>query len=159
MTPVKRSKTVDSQPWWRGPTDSFSLFPNTITVSRFAETRARHKPEGIHSQSGRRLRRVGRSIRRRAHDPEFGAGAAGAGTGHDFLGRLFRYRGEAFRPRFWQNYRSGLRRTRGQLSERTCLDVARLALCARKYLSGVSLSFALLLFLVGSLIDFWDGPW
>src|SRR5204862_151731 len=71
---------------------------------RFAETRARHKPEAIHSQSGRRLRRVSRSIRRRAYDPEFGAGAAGAGTGHDFLGRLFRYRREAFRSRFWQNY-------------------------------------------------------
>ncbi len=57
-------------------------------------------------------------------DPRSRAGAAGAGTGHDFLGRLFRYRGEAFRSRFWQNYRSGLRRTRRQISERTCLDVA-----------------------------------
>src|SRR5437870_9268551 len=84
-----------------------------------------HKAVGI-------LRRVRRSIRRRAHDPEFGAGAAGAGTGHDFLGRLFRYRGEAFRFRFWQNYRSGLRRTRGQISERTCLDVASASARARE---------------------------
>src|SRR6266581_3249051 len=90
-----------------------------------------HKAVGI-------LRRVRRSIRRRAHDPEFGAGAAGAGTGHDFLGRLFRYRGEAFRSRFWQNYRSGLRRTRGQISERTSLDVARTAVRTRKFPSQLS---------------------
>jgi hypothetical protein len=38
------------------------------------------------------------------------------------------------------------------------LDGAGLALCARKYLSGVSPSFALSLFMVGSLIDVWDGP-
>src|SRR5947208_13295398 len=94
-----------------------------------------HKAVGI-------LRRVRRSIRRRAHDPEFGAGAAGAGTGHDFLGRLFRYRGEALRSRFWQNYRSGLRRTRGEVSKRACVDVACTSARARKSSGGVNWSRA-----------------
>src|SRR5882724_12194350 len=42
----------------------------------------------------------------------------------DGLILVVRYRGEAFRSRFWQNYRSGLPQTGGQISERTCLDVA-----------------------------------
>ena len=36
------------------------------------------------------------------------------------------------------------------------MDGAGLALCARKYLSGISPSFALLLLMVGSLFDVWD---
>src|SRR5207244_13439300 len=38
----------------------------------------------------------------------------------------------AFQSRFWQNYRSGLRRTREQISERTCLDVASASARARE---------------------------
>src|SRR6266705_2741334 len=69
MTPVKRSKTVDSQPWWRG---------------------------------------------------------------------------EALRSRFWQNYRSGLRRTRGQISERTCLDVASASARARESSGSLAASLCAL---------------
>ena len=92
---------------------------------RPAEACARHKPEGIHSQSGRRLWRVGWSVRRRAHDPEFAAGAARTRPGHDFLGCLFRHSRKAFRSSDRQDHRSSLHRSRGEIPKRTCLDGAR----------------------------------
>ena len=51
-----------------------------------AQARARFQPEGIHPQSGRRLRRFGRAFWWRAHDSESVARAARAGPSYNLLG-------------------------------------------------------------------------
>src|SRR5262249_29666441 len=91
---------------------------------RSAETCARYKLEGIHSQSSRRLQRISWSVWRRAHDPEFGPGAARTRPGHNFLGCLFRHGRKAFRSCHRQDHRSRLRRSPGKIPERTRLDGA-----------------------------------
>src|SRR6266508_1426305 len=98
------------------------------------------KPQGIHPQSGRHLRSFSRSVRRRAHDSEPAAGTAGAGPSYNFLGCLFRYRRKALRSCYRQNYGSGLRGTRGQISERARLDVTCPSPRTRKYSGSLTVS-------------------
>ena len=70
---------------------------------------------------------------------QFAPGATRARLGHDFLGCLFRHGRKALRSSDWQDHRSSLHPSRGEIFKRTCLDGARAPVRAREHPSAVIL--------------------